>query len=376
MTSKSKTNQLPFLDGLRGYAALWVLINHALQMAGTKVPLLSRGDWAVDVFIIMSGFLMAFHYYYREQSEPWELPQTWTVFWFRRFWRLAPLYYVLLAVAVMLSSYLGQCRLNIAEVFPETTTDMGRYSPTEPINLAMHVSFLFGAFPQFAFATPLPDWSIGLEAQFYAFFPFIMLAFRAIPYVWVTLGFYALSALAQRFTHFPMPSFLPLKLSLFTIGILIATAYIGEVNEKTKRTLIGLVVAIAIFSGHDTNDRLLLLGVTTLLMSILFWKKSGVISQITQSCASFLSNRLAKSLGDLSYSIYLVHLLIMLPISSWLIQFPTFLNLPGLVRGTLIAGLTLIPTYIIATLLLKLIEKPGVSFGKQLVKKLQKAQPA
>jgi peptidoglycan/LPS O-acetylase OafA/YrhL len=157
MTSKSKTNQLPFLDGLRGYAALWVLINHALQMAGTKVPLLSRGDWAVDVFIIMSGFLMAFHYYYREQSEPWELPQTWTVFWFRRFWRLAPLYYVLLAVAVMLSSYLGQCRLNIAEVFPETTTDMGRYSPTEPINLAMHVSFLFGAFPQFAFATPLPD---------------------------------------------------------------------------------------------------------------------------------------------------------------------------------------------------------------------------
>jgi peptidoglycan/LPS O-acetylase OafA/YrhL len=203
-----------------------------------------------------------------------------------------------------------------------------------------------------------------------------MLAFRAIPYVWVTLGFYALSALAQRFTHFPMPSFLPLKLSLFTIGILIATAYIGDVNEKTKRTLIGLVVAIAIFSGHDTNDRLLLLGVTTLLMSILFWKKSGVIGQITQSCASFLSNRLAKSLGDLSYSIYLVHLLIMLPISSWLIQFPTFLNLPGLVRGTLIAGLTLIPTYIIATLLLKLIEKPGVSFGKQLVKKLQKVQPA
>ena len=54
-------NHLPALDGLRGLAALWVLVGHVAQ----NTPVQSRVLWlplnnslAVDLFMMLSGFLM------------------------------------------------------------------------------------------------------------------------------------------------------------------------------------------------------------------------------------------------------------------------------------------------------------------------------
>jgi peptidoglycan/LPS O-acetylase OafA/YrhL len=62
-SSSSNEDHLPWLDGLRGLAALWVLISHVQILSGMKyVPVLSWGGLAVDLFMILSGFLMAHHY--------------------------------------------------------------------------------------------------------------------------------------------------------------------------------------------------------------------------------------------------------------------------------------------------------------------------
>jgi peptidoglycan/LPS O-acetylase OafA/YrhL len=95
------------LDGLRGVAALWVLVGHGMLLTGWTVTIVSAPDFGVDLFIMISGFLMVFHYLQRREREPWTAPSTWTAFWGRRFFRIAPLYYVALLAAVALVSWLS-----------------------------------------------------------------------------------------------------------------------------------------------------------------------------------------------------------------------------------------------------------------------------
>src|SRR3546814_1095538 len=50
------------LDGLRGVAALWVLLGHMMILTGFRLPLMCKPDLGVDLFILPSGFLMVFQY--------------------------------------------------------------------------------------------------------------------------------------------------------------------------------------------------------------------------------------------------------------------------------------------------------------------------
>jgi peptidoglycan/LPS O-acetylase OafA/YrhL len=58
----SNRRHVPSLDGFRGIAASWVLLGHAAIQTGFKVPVLDKPDLGVDLFILLSGFLMVFHY--------------------------------------------------------------------------------------------------------------------------------------------------------------------------------------------------------------------------------------------------------------------------------------------------------------------------
>ena len=61
ITSKKRINEL---ESLRGVLALWVVVGHILPSAGIldtamgPFKFLAKGELAVDVFIIMSGFFI------------------------------------------------------------------------------------------------------------------------------------------------------------------------------------------------------------------------------------------------------------------------------------------------------------------------------
>ncbi|WP_367225298.1 acyltransferase family protein, partial [Mesorhizobium sp.] len=97
-----------------------------------------------------------------------------------------------------------------------------------------------------AYRTPLPDWSLGLEMQFYAVFPALMLLVRRFGWLWSALVAAALGALAvvilkSMSVHFPMPSFLPLKIQVFLCGMLLA----GVLGQSQPRPLLDLALAMA-----------------------------------------------------------------------------------------------------------------------------------
>src|SRR6266478_6245734 len=85
-------HHLNFLDGLRGGAALWVLLAHCMIWGGWyKLPL-PDAKIAVDIFMVVSGYLMVYLAEERARQEPPGTAPTIKKFWVRRFFRIAPLY--------------------------------------------------------------------------------------------------------------------------------------------------------------------------------------------------------------------------------------------------------------------------------------------
>jgi len=358
------------LDGLRGVAALWVLIGHMMILTGFRLPLVSKPDLGVDLFILLSGFLMMFQYRLRAGSEDWGAPGTWAAFWTRRFFRLAPLFYVTLAAALIAGPLIYADRVAIDSFLGQSLQPRERYTDASLTNIALHLSFMFGLLPHYAFRTPLPDWSLALEMQFYALFPFLVLLGRRIGWVPSALvaagGGAAVALLAGAAgLDYPMPSFLPLKLQLFLSGMLIAAGP-GESRARLWTRLGAAMLLAAIPIGgeqdplHFAVRELLVFG----FFGLVHWRSLGPIGWVSR----LLGSRPFYWLGELSYGTYLIHLLILQPVAAAVIaQFGT--GLGAAARFALTGAIVVPATYAMAFVTYKLVELPGQRLGKAAIKR-------
>ncbi|MDQ0455019.1 acyltransferase family protein [Rhizobium paknamense] len=372
-SDKSSHMRIACLDGLRGLAALWVLVGHAHLLTGFRVPILASPDLGVDLFILLSGFLMVFHYQLRRDREPWESPATWASFWLRRFFRIAPLYYVLLFVALALGPVIYEARMVIDAfngVHPQAAS---RYLDGSVTNHLAHMSFLYGLHPNFAYRTPLPDWSIGLEMQFYAALPFIMLLVGFFGWArglaGVVAGGVALAILADRAgVHFPMPAFLPLKLHVFAAGMLMAAALFWEKRKAWLALAAALLLVLIPIGGEmgRLHEGVRLLIVTGFFALVHARHLPGRLAAPLTRLGDLLGNRFFHLLGELSFGAYLIHLLIMQPVIAFLITHGNFSN-P--VRFALSLLVTIPVVYGLAFLGYRFIEVPGQKLGRMVLKR-------
>jgi peptidoglycan/LPS O-acetylase OafA/YrhL len=374
MSKMQNEDHVPWLDGLRGGAALWVLLSHIQILSGLRsIPVMSWGSLAVDLFILLSGFLMAHHYIKRRAIEPWEQPSTANTVWIRRCVRIAPVYYFILAIAICIGPWLGTFRELIANVWPHTNTPMERYLDRSIENVLAHITFTFGFLPSFAFRTPLPDWSIGLEMQFYLLFPALMLVVSRLGKVSATLLIVGLSALicyalGDFVSQFQMPSFLPMKLYLFFAGIWIAIG--REQNKLTTGLKISLLILIVI-ALFDWN--LISLTRIALVLVIYYLMDEGTlpfaahVRPVISTCRRLLSSRPSRFFGDTSYSLYLVHLLVLLPIAGSLVQLDWYLSFNQYIRFVICAILVIPIAYLISYVLFITVERAGIRLGKQIL---------
>lgn len=376
---KNNIEHLPWLDGLRGIAALWVLLSHVQILSGFRtIPVLSWGSLAVDLFMMLSGFLMTHHYILRKNKEPWERLSTAGKFWLRRFFRIAPLYYVLLVIALFMGDYLGESRHSIAAVWPNTATDPERYFDQSIQNIIAHFTFYFGFSPTYSFRSPLPDWSIGLEMQFYLVFPllmFLMYKFGPVKITFATLlGCLFLQNVFPGFFHqFQMPSFLLLKLYVFSIGIWIALA--RDDGEMKRGFSVALGIAIAYFVMDRSGlafGRIVIVVLMFYLMDNGTMPASKYLTKVVEWARVTLSSRISVFLGETSYASYLVHLLFVIPIAGWLSTQTFYVELPGSVRFGLCLALTIPFIYFTSWVLFNKVEKRGIDIGKLAIKAFEK----
>jgi peptidoglycan/LPS O-acetylase OafA/YrhL len=364
-----ENTRIECLDGLRGLAALWVLTGHAMLLTGFRLPLISRPDLGVDLFILLSGFLMVFHYQLREVKEPWDAPSTWMHFWARRFFRIAPLYYIALAAALILGPPLFHGRTEIARLIHDQAQTPGRYMDHSALNLGMHLSFLFGLDPYFAFRTVLPDWSIGLEMQFYAAFPFLMLIIKRFGWMGGGITVVLIAAIAgheaNRVLSFPMPSFLLLKLHVFMAGMLIAAALRSGPAGAWQAGIVAVLLVMIPVGGWEPLHLMLrvamVVGFFLLVHDRLFG--GGGMGRALRTVASWLGAPFSHWLGELSYGVYLIHLFILIPATAWLIgRFGT--EISPVIRFAAALLITMPVTYVLAAAMHFAVERPGQDLGR------------
>ena len=373
---QSGSTRFECLDGLRGVAAIWVIVGHCLILTGWHVRLLIDADLGVDLFIVLSGFLMTYHYLLRQEKEPWSSSETWIKFWMRRYFRIAPLFYVMLTFAILAGARIFSARmqidgfLNVPPQLPE------RYIDNSWSDIISHVTFIFGFIPRYAFSTPLPDWSLGLEMQFYAVFPFVMIVIASLGWsigsaliatvslsTWIVLKHFAI--------NFPMPAFLPLKIQVFGCGMLLA----GAVGSHRPRALAHfglalLLIAIPVGGGHSLFKIAARLAIASGFFALVLHDLlPGKIGVLTRAAASILGNRFCHHLGELSFGAYLVHLLIMQPVAAEVIA--VFgQDISASTRFALALTMTLPPVYLIAWFTYRVVEIPGQRLGALIIKKL------
>ena len=341
-----------FINAFRALAAFWVLAAHCQIWGGYPFLPIPAPKIAVDLFMLVSGFLMQANASTR--NEPMSEPRNRVRFWTRRFFRIAPAYYLALTLIALGSGVFLPGKAYLQQIHPSalwvSAYDQSAIHITAD-NLAAHVTFLFGLLPQYASSTSLPDWSLGLEMQFYLAFPFLFLL-RPRHLIAVTLAAFLLGGVF--YGQFPDPSLLLFKLQYFAAGMLLYRALMAtDARTVTLYLAAGLVLA-GIEQGRQWQIA------PTLLLAMF---ALGTLERHGQLPAF---PRWVTYASDVSYSVYLFHGLL-------LGAFGATLAALGLKPSAPVTTLALfasvaVGTYLLAGVTYRWVELTGIRLGRRVLR--------
>ncbi|HYD25530.1 MAG TPA: acyltransferase [Croceibacterium sp.] len=338
-TAANDGRKIAGLEGLRGLMAWWVVIGHLAHTFGATPYLLARNGLAVDVFIILSGFVI--YRMIEARQEPYG------AYIVRRAARLLPVYLVVLGLSVLLLPVFAEAMRGVpfasernALRLAQASAALGHLSP----HLAAHVGLLQGLVPdgvlRFAPYTIVGQaWSVSLEWQFYLVAPFVWLAIARRQ--WLPLA--ALTALAIAIAPSIGGAFIGAKALLFGIGI---ATELALRDRRARLPLAGCVTLYLLLGGH--------------LIPPLVWAAAFALR-------GPLAHPLLVYLGSRSYSTYLVH---MLPI--YLGAYTLNGWLAGEAYIAALAVFTVLFTLAASEASYRLVERPGMALGAWLARQSPK----
>ena len=297
------------LQALRGLACLIVLATHIAQIESAYGlsfnplrPLLWCGYASVDYFFVMSGFIMALTCQ-RQFGQPWEL----RLYVRRRFWRIFPIYWIALVIATVVFVALSPVSLWKASW------------PTELVDTLFLLPRPEGVMPR---VLPVA-WTLSYELAFYTGFMALYVLPRrfAVPALLGWAGLVAALALGgyradNRFLAHAISPFV----AEFAAGCVIALRPV----RLTGRAALGVLVvaagwaAIGVYAtfdtdyarlAHDPAGRVAVFGVPMILLTFATaaWERTG----------GALRWPWLVKVGDASYSIYLLHIPMLLVVWHW-----------------------------------------------------------
>jgi peptidoglycan/LPS O-acetylase OafA/YrhL len=378
--TKTTADHLGFLDGVRGLAALWVLVGHCMIWSGSYWYRFPHPIIAVDVFMLVSGYLMV-HQWTRRVGIGVELPKGAAAeFWLRRIFRITPVFWLALAATVIWHRQLsdGMNLLRAAKGDTGVIYDPANF-PMDGVSLFLRASFLFGFIPKLAASPFMGDWSLALEMQFYAAFPFVVVALRRWGAAVLLAGSLALAGVANELvilapefrpgagTSLPLPILLPLKLHVFVIGMVLAEAN-RQMRELPLRAFVAVVLALTVAAMQGWQvaavGAIAFLVVAGREHSGRFAGRSGA-----EWIGLLLGNRAMVCLADCSYAVYLLHSMAISLWGGWLWRQEWFLVWRGGVRMGVLCLLVCASVYPLAWLIHQVIEIPGIEAGRRLSKR-------
>lgn len=352
----------PILNAARAFAALWVLIAHVMLIGGRPVFVVSQGYLAVECFIFISGFLMML-LLSRERSL--NLSNT-LRFYTRRFFRIAPSFYLAIALYVIFRGFYVESLARCSDVFGSDSPIPGLGGEVGWRSVLWNVLFVHGLWWEEATKIFGPAWSLSLEMQFYLVAPIWAWFLKKRPFLAIGI-FFAVNAIANPLwsvyegegllDKFPFPSFLPNRLFLFCWG----GACCLFVIERTRphRHLFALASAGAAILLPWKS----FLVCSVLVGAILFAEFSP--KTFNRWGGRFADSRLVSWLAEFSYGVYLYHVFSM-AIASWLLIRLGLLSREQPFVFPIFLASVLAVTLLVSAAIYFCLEKPARQWGKRL----------
>lgn len=311
----------------------------------------------------------------RSHFEPLSNSRNWWRFWLRRFFRLAPAYYVSLALAILSSGYFLVGYQELQSLNPTRWTPGGVYDPSRVEytlnNIILHLSFLFGLHPTYSFSTFLPDWSLSLEMQFYFAFPLLFMAMQKFGFIrsalFIGLPVFILGFGVSRLIHYHEPSLLFLKLNYFLAGIILYR-FLSVDASKPKR--LALALSAILLVSIDIRYRTQLVVLPALLLSMLTLGWLEATNRTPRSISLFINSHLIRFASDTSYGVYLFHGFFISASGLIISKYSSLVSLLPRQRVFLMFIFVTISAYLLAYIVYRFIELPGIRFGKRAIEKI------
>jgi peptidoglycan/LPS O-acetylase OafA/YrhL len=340
-----QTRQLPMLTGIRGLAAMLVLGFHINFFfpeihLGAQIPFLDRGNLGVDLFFILSGFIIT-HVYFFELARP--TPAAAVVYIWHRFIRIYPVHAaVLLALAVIVKL------LSLRGITP------GHPEAWQGPDFFWNLALVQVWSSDWHRGWNAPAWSISAEWFAYLVFlglaPLLLRLRSAISALVAACGILIAATAILWTVHEHLSHSHPLfRVTVeFACGASLCRAHqIGKLfpGARTEAPALLLFGLFLIAASTTLNDSLLI----GILASIIFCSAS--------SCTSYLlGSRVLVWLGEISYSIYMLHYPVLLTFRHLIDRF-----LPHTVPFMLpmIAIAIVIAVVGSATIMYALVERPA-----------------
>lgn len=278
----AKVSRFQTVDAIRGIAALTVCLLH---MTGKLFPaeflriLGTHGGYGVEVFFIITGFILPY-VMFRVNYKLWQ----YGVFVLKRVLRLDPPYFFTILLIVPLG-YLA-------------TITPGFKGPPYDVSLPqvlLHFAYL-NIFFGYAWLNPV-FWTLAIEFQYYLllglFFPLI-----AHKRAFIRVGFMVLMAASALMI--PDGRFAFHYLFTFMMGMLVFQFYAGLISKRS------FFIWLPVLAGgvwYTLGPLIAMLGTLTAGGIVLRTVGNNFLSRLGEK----IENRFLLFMGNISYSLYLIH---------------------------------------------------------------------
>lgn len=358
--------RLEFLDALRGLAAVYVLVYHMLLLPQPNLvaPLWAQkfamaGGTGVTLFFIVSAFSLYYTMPLRALDGRPVLS-----FYLHRFFRIAPLFYFWIIASMV--------------------RDYWEFGATHDlIGVLSQITFTFNLIPGRQEGFVWAGWTIGVEMVFYAVFPLVYRYVRrtgnAVALVFAMLLLWSVVQLVLDYSTMPAEwknSILKWSslrhFPIFAVGVIVYHVFVHMPAERVDGGDFRSLGNALLFGGIFGYLALLQGWLPDVFGDMYYWQGpvfGAIFIGLALAPWSLVVNRVTAFLGKVSYSVYLNH-----TTAIYFLQ-PVYRRIydavPSLTMAFLAALLlTLLVVLPVSALTFRFIEKPGITMGRTMMRKI------
>lgn len=353
-----------YIDSIRGIAILGVILCHVNSYGGISITVTSFfekvtgfGAKGVQLFFIASAFTLFLSFQNRVKIEQSPIRN----FFIRRFFRIAPLFYISMVY------YSIQNGLNHAYALSGDSFQTG-------LSVFFHFIFLHGWNPNWIDSIVPGEWSIGIEMSFYLLLPLLFIKIKnlknAFDYLILSLilniicqiilkdsSWFVSDKIKDNFLFF----FLPNQLPIFFFGIIMYFIVVEhESVRKIHFTKYLIFFAILLFQLYQSIH-----------FSHIFFGIVFLVFCVLLSIYRFpiFVNPVLNHIGKISFSLYLSHFAVIFWFNT--LQIP-IISSNNLIEFWFKFFIVTSVSVLISTIIYNFVEIPFQNIGKHIINKLEK----